>query len=62
LLATNPDFSFGKTKKQYKQRNPSKSETKIPISFFLPKTLSLFGKNTETSCKTTQGKTKTKRN
>jgi hypothetical protein len=37
LLAKNPDFSVGKTKKQYKQRNPSKSETKIPISFLLPK-------------------------
>jgi hypothetical protein len=54
LLAKNPDFSLGKTKKQYKQRNPRKSETKIPISFFLPKTLSLFGKNTVTNSKTTK--------
>jgi hypothetical protein len=37
LASKNPYFSFGKTKNQYKQRNPSKSESKIPISFLYPK-------------------------
>jgi hypothetical protein len=50
LPAKNPDFSFGKTKKKFKQRNPSKSEN--PYFFLANKRLlSLFGKNTVSNSK-----------